>query len=528
MPSVPTINSESESSRIPYCARWILGVVFGISLLIRLVYIAPHELILGYHASEDALSHTLVTSNLIAAGNAQMLLPVFTYPGEHNLSIDNLRTAGRFAKDGRYYYTSFPPGAFIIVAGIARIFGIEWTPFSLRTFAIFLHLTVALTTAGIVREIGKKTSIGDCLSRDYAILAFMLSFTTFELARSYSFSIWGQHLIQLPLLILPWLVLRKSTGLSLYALVLVIPLIEWTGYIANVSLALVLFWNYWHQRGKKQRNGQLITVPWNAFAVLALTAVVGIIQISWFSSLLGFHEYISALAYRGEVRGTAFASLVKMPFAYIISIGATLILPVWCVYQTRHSLQSLIKPPLQIVAQYPLVVCAIALLLLPCAENLLLSNHVIQYPFDRIKGCAFFIVFIFTVLMLLNNQKIKVERLAYVTAWACAINLVIFCVYSTSVYYQYGDQGGNVLAVGSYIRKYAAKEDTVIVNDVVRGNYLYHSGRNILEASGSIPNPCDYIMNSTHGAQKVHLIFPNARTVYIRDSGGNDIRTVTF
>ena len=207
---------------------------------------------------------------------------------------------GLFLRTDGVYYTSFP-GLFLPLAGLGWLTGWSWSPVSARCVLIVLHLVVAWITAGVVREIGKCLGCDDASGKAAAVLAFMLSFTTFELARSYTFSFWGQHWIQIPLLLIPWMFLRRSRGVFFHLLVFLMPLIEWTGYIANMGLFLVLMLE-WHLECRKP-VGHLMCVrhfPRAAVGVLLLTTAAGLIQVVWFGDLVGYDAYFAALLDRGS------------------------------------------------------------------------------------------------------------------------------------------------------------------------------------------------------------------------------------
>ncbi len=513
------------SSRI----RLIFGMAFVLFLTYRLAYTAPKDFLLGYQANEDALSHMVLTSNLIAAGHAELGLPVFTFPGDHNRGINNLPGAGCFSPGGRFYYTSFPPGPFLIVAGLGKLAAWQWTPFSARCLLIGLHLAMALLTAGLVREIGRSLGCEAGLSRDSALVAFMLSLTTFELARSYTFSLWGQHWIQILLLLVPWLFLRNSRKLLFHLLVFVMPLIEWTGYIANAGLFFILLAQWRMQRRSQAGNKDLANrFPTGPLAVFLLTLTAGCIQVAWFGWLLGFEAYLSALAHRREIRGTDTLSLVKLPIASLISMGPLLLLPGWWLWKSRAGFPTLPKSIAASLRENPMVGFALALLLLPCVENLLLSNHALVYTFDRIKVCSFFIVLFCALPFLSRGKDTGSRNFAAIAAMICVINFAAFIYYTERIYHARDKQGQDTLAAGAYVRNRIPTEDQVIVSDNVRAAFLYYAGRNVKEEPAPIPDPVDYLKQLPSMNRSVHLVIPQSRTAFIREAGSEEIRSVGF
>ena len=513
------------SSRV----RWTFGIVFVLMLVFRVAYVAPGEFLLGYHANEDALTHMVVTSNLIAGGHAELGLPVFTFPGESNRGIDNLPGAGRFSPDGRFYYTSFPPGSFLLTAGIGKLAGLRWTPFSARCLAIILHLAVALLTAGLVREIARSLGSAGTSANDSARVAFMLTFTTFELARSYTFSLWGQHWIQLPLLLVPWLFLRNSRGWLFHLLVLVMPLIEWTGYVANAGLFFVLLADWRIRRGWQDAPpAPSRRFPADALAVFLLTLAAGCVQAVWFGGLLGFEAYFSALADRREFRGTDALSLVKLPFATLISLGPLLLVPALWIWKSRRTLPVTFKTTTASILANPVVAFALAMLLLPCVENLLLSNHALTYSFDRIKVCSFCIVLFCALPFLLKKRNAANRHFAVMASVVCVMNTALFAVYTARIYRDREKPGKDTLTAATHVRDRIPRADQVLVNDNVRAAFLYYAGRNVQEESSPIPDPAAYLKQLPPMNRSVHLVIPHSRTDFVRECESGRIRSIGF
>lgn len=98
--------------------------------------------------------------------------PVYTLPGEANRGINNL--GGIHDREGRYYYVSYPPFAFIFPFAIFHIGKIPADVLSLHWFNIILHGFSALGIYMVIAQLyGKKK--GKCLPALAGSMLYLLA-----------------------------------------------------------------------------------------------------------------------------------------------------------------------------------------------------------------------------------------------------------------------------------------------------------------------------------------------------------------
>jgi len=129
--------------------------IFLISVLVRL----PHlDRPLSKH-HEFCTAIVLIPLQNWAENGASIYhySPSITFEGTANHHIENL-TAYPVEADGRYYYLSHPPFAYVLPYFCFQIFGIYPTPLALQVFNLLFHLLSCLLIYKIVRIITKETS----------------------------------------------------------------------------------------------------------------------------------------------------------------------------------------------------------------------------------------------------------------------------------------------------------------------------------------------------------------------------------
>jgi len=85
--------------------------------------------------------------------------PSITFEGAANHHIENL-TAYPVEADGRFYYLSHPPFAYLLPYFTFKIFGIYPTPLALQVFNLFFHFLSSLLIYHIVVLLCKNDEYG--------------------------------------------------------------------------------------------------------------------------------------------------------------------------------------------------------------------------------------------------------------------------------------------------------------------------------------------------------------------------------
>lgn len=189
------------------------------------------------YRNADATWHTLLT---IEAYNQtspidHLFLPITSLGGESDKGIPWGATISD--NKGNYYYTSFSPAGYFLPWVFFRIFNLTVTESSLYIFNSILFGVSAILWVWLIYIIYQDSNNKVVVSI-IGLLTYVLSP---ELLHGMGMVYWHQSIMQVSLLIqiIAYYKMntsdKKSDKIIFYAMALINPYIEWTGYIANVG-----------------------------------------------------------------------------------------------------------------------------------------------------------------------------------------------------------------------------------------------------------------------------------------------------
>ncbi len=141
---------------------------------------------------------------------------------------------------GNYYYTSFSPAGYILPFLFVKLFHLPINELSLYIFNTFLFIISSLLWFALLNKIYSKSK-----NKYIVILIGVLCYIfSPELFHGMGIVYWHQSVMQVTLLIqlLSYYIWKnedsKKAKVIFFAMTLINPYIEWTGYVANIGFAL--------------------------------------------------------------------------------------------------------------------------------------------------------------------------------------------------------------------------------------------------------------------------------------------------
>ncbi len=231
----------------------------------------------------------------------------------------------------------------------------------------------------------------------YLIIIFTALIYLFQLEVMHSQGIiyWIHSISQLLLAIQFFSFLKydesKIAKISFYFICLLMPYIEWTGYISNLTFALIFFI-------KNILDNKKITLK--SFIKPVFIAILTILSfgifLGHFALNLNFNDFCHNLYARFfgrnfTVSTVKITDLVKgylISYQYVLLLCLTLIITILSLKKYRNQLWSLVK-------EYKYLIIFSILILV---ENLLLLEHAVTYSFDRLKFTFLLLTVFFIIL----------------------------------------------------------------------------------------------------------------------------------
>lgn len=286
-------------------------------------------------------------------------------------------------EEGNYYYTSFSAAGFVVPYLFIKIFHLPLEIGSLYLFNSILYLACFVASAWLYLKIFRNKN---------QTLIILLVATTYlffpQILHSQGICYWSQSLYQFLLILqlIAYCKIRENERSVLFwVLCLINPYVEWTGFVANLGFAIVLF------PKQKKKSG------W----VLLLTLGGGLLIILHAISVLQPSMLIETLWARFFDRSAAKSSIGVLLKSYFNTFGlyfwiAVGILFSWLSPKLREKMCSCMK---RVGWDIPLV------LSFPLLENLIMMQHASSYSFDRMK-----VIFPFTFFLLVTVLSLAQEK----------------------------------------------------------------------------------------------------------------------
>lgn len=325
------------------------------------------------HPTLEVPYHVLLTTKALAGSpiSEHWLLPSvsLSLPGDKSIPWG----ATQPTSAGHQIYTSFTPPGFLAPFLWFSATGIEYNPFNLALFGLFLgcvanavlyFLLVELLTPLAGRE---RAHLG-------AFAGAMIGLFSREALLSLGFLYWAHSLYHLLSVLTLYSLLKflRSADvrwkLSFIVLTFLGPTVEWTGFIFNAGVFL-----FFANKGKSCRD--------MAAGVAVSTMLAFAYIFLHFGLAIGFVTTLQNFIYRFQGRSGAVGNVHEMLAGYVVSYGLFIPFVFCCLgylafraVDSREQSGDLIGPIL-LVSSIPLV------------ENLLLVQHATQFSFDRLKFC---------------------------------------------------------------------------------------------------------------------------------------------
>ncbi len=401
--------------RLKGAAPLLLGVtlLFAVSAGLRVARFDP-----GHNVKNlDASYHVLLTAKALRDTPARVhrFLPLISLGQPQDKYIN----WGATVPDGQgnYYYTSFPSLGFVVPYAAFAVTGAEPTLRNLLHVNLGVHYLGALLLSLLIWRATR--SLADDRTRTVVTLLAAASYLfAYEALYSHGVIYWHHSLFQLVWLVQLLAFERLNSGEAgrgrvaagvLLATCFLAPLTEWTGYVANAVLVLLLAWRGW--RVAEQRRGAWAL----AAGVCAVTVVAMALFVAHFVSVLGFAPLKHALMTRFQARNTVsfdpselFMGLLR---GYFESYGLLVLLALTVPLVLRMVVGPVRK------AWSPAFLALVVAAAFPLLENVLMLQHAVEYTFDRLKA----LVLMTTLLAGFTGvARGRVRQLA-VALWVLAI-----------------------------------------------------------------------------------------------------------
>lgn len=388
---------------------------FLVILLLFGIYMRRYqEDSLDFHNS-DAPYHIVLTMMAYAEtpSSEHFFLPIVTMGEE----VDKYISWGPGVADeeGRNtYYTSFGPMAFFIPYVIFTLFGMSYSVNSLYLFNSFLYLlTFWLSYRLLVVLFSKHFSKVNLL--------FLASFYAFspEILHGMGLCYWAHSLSQVAILaqILCYHHLREAKigskshkyyGLGFLTISLIFPYLEWTGYLANGIMALLVAFDpkisflspEKEEKWKRQIKGRCIN--WVNFCLLVGVTVLALVLFALHYQLVIdvpsslWHIY---LRYSGRNISSGYPlSNLWLEYFYsfpqLVALNGTFLVLVLSFSKARTVLWQLTKKYAYVLLYFLFIM----------VENVIMLGHAIDYSFDRMK-LVFLLVTFFVILLIALKES---------------------------------------------------------------------------------------------------------------------------
>lgn len=401
--------------RLARAAPLFLGVtlLFAVSAGLRVARFDP-----GHNVRNlDASYHVLLTVKTLSETPASVhrFLPLVSL----GKPTDKYISWGATVPDarGNYYYTSFSPLGFVVPYVAFSVTGAELTLRNLLYLGLALHYVAALLLALLIWR--ATATLGDDRTRSVVTLLAAASYLfAYEALYSHGIIYWHHSLFQLVWLVQLLAFERLSSGEAvrgrvavgvLLAASFLAPLTEWTGYLANAVLVLLLAWRGWRV-APRRREAWVLGAGVVAVTLLAMGVFVG-----HFVSVLGGDALMDALLARFRARNTVsfapselFLGLLR---GYFESYGLLVLLALAAPLVLRMHVGPVRK------AWSPAFIALVVAAAFPLLENVVMLQHAVEYTFDRLKALVLMAMLLAGFTLVVGG---RVRQLA-LALWGLAI-----------------------------------------------------------------------------------------------------------
>nr|WP_315447174.1 hypothetical protein [uncultured Pseudomonas sp.] len=357
-------------------------LIYATLIVVTLVYISFQLRTADFNEQKAATNiaatyHVLLTVKALdqSAASDHFFLPTTSLGGAENKGIPWGVTIP--TSKGDYIYTSFYTPAFIAPYIWFKLLGQDATTTTLARFNFFLSSLTTFLVFILCYRLLISTGATPKLSTTGASIAVLVTIFSREALMSGGLIYWAQSLYQ-PILVASLLCLhvylsatadkvRVWSGWLLFALALLGPLTEWTGFVFNGGVTLLL----WLDTNNRARSHKLA-----AGIVLATILSVAVIVLH-ISAAVGFKPTIDALIERFFARSTSAGNIGDLLQGYWISYGVflpLLLISVFLLFSSDFKFK-----------RYSTISIIFIASCIPMLENILMMQHAASFTFDRLK-----------------------------------------------------------------------------------------------------------------------------------------------
>lgn len=298
-------------------------------------------------------------------------------------------------EQGNYYYTSFSPAGYVLPYLFFKLFGLDVAEKSLYIFNTMLCCLALLFTIKLFIDI-----FGEHLQKWLIIVltTMLFAFQT-EIMHGMGQVYWHQSFMQvlLPLQFLCFYHFheeKKLWKIGFFILAIIMPYVEWTGFVANVGFALVLFFRHGIRIQKNDFLWAFLT------GICTLTALL--LLCGHYLLVIDWNEFVCALRDRVMMR-TKYASapLFNLLWGYWKSFKG-----LWIVLGILGCGCVIVHKGVKWLRNVDYMFPMLFVMAFPIIENIAMKEHATSYTYDRMK-LVFPLIFIFFILLchVLNGRK---------------------------------------------------------------------------------------------------------------------------
>lgn len=363
----------------------------------------------------EATYHALLTIESLRQNDIRehWLLPIVTLGQDNDAFIPWGATVP--TNSGRYIYTSFTPCGFLLPYMVFEMLDLKATVKNLARMNMTIGAIAGIALYFLVIRLLLQLGLSRRLTIVAALTSVSIAFFSREALLATGIIYWPHALYQIMLLaslhllfnILTEPVGSRSWRVSsriLYLSLFLGAWTEWTGYVFNLGLVFIL----WFQTDKPELRKL-------ALKVIVVTTCAGLVTLLHYGLAVGFQESSHAFIGRFFARSTQSGSFSELIGGYGLSYGIYLLVVLVVIIKGylfgAGSAQSAINN--QQAAIIPLVLLAS---ILPLIENLIMLQHATEFSFDRLK---FIIPSAIVIALAFTNRGVWL-RLFVVTSIALA------------------------------------------------------------------------------------------------------------
>lgn len=439
----------------------IIGIIFLAILLASCIYRRPVESN-GFYNS-DATYHVLLTMQSYddSPFSVHALLPIQTYGAASNKFINNGPSLIQDA-NGNSFYVSFSPMGFYAPYLFCKLLHLPLTANSIYLFnCVLMLICAALCSLLIYKALGRK---------ELSAIAFIAYIFIPEVLFTQGIVYWNHSLSQvfllLQLVIFTKLRFENPKNRRWWQILFLIvsfiyPYLEWTGFISNVGFALCLFIEGFsvNNNNAQKRRVEYNHVATSKIVLLGATTIAALGYYLWrFSKVAPVKELISTMSSRASSRLEAsYSALLK---GYWESYKPLLVLTIIClvfallIKQSRTSIREVLsnkKIRLLLIAAF-----------FPLLENVVMTEHAIDYTFDRLKFAPFLILVLAISCNALMYCKKEILNVGIIVGMI-AVSIMGLSTYDDNKFVDLGDGYKNSIILRDYLNENYLDDNSAII-----------------------------------------------------------------